>query len=49
MDIHNLDCFEYFKKVADNSINLFVSFDLFVEKAKESSPLMQNDIENPEL
>jgi len=25
------------------------SFDLFVEKAKESSPLMQNDIENPEL
>jgi len=24
MDIHNLDCFEYFKKVADKSVNLFV-------------------------
>jgi len=24
MDIHNLDCFDYFKKVADKSVNLFV-------------------------
>ncbi len=24
MDIHNLECLDYFKKVADNSINLFV-------------------------
>ena len=24
MDIHNLDCFDYFKNVADNSINLFL-------------------------
>ena len=24
MDIHNLDCFDYFKKVKDSSVNLFV-------------------------
>jgi len=24
MDIHNLDCFDYFEKVADKSVNLFV-------------------------